>query len=64
MKALDYGGGEVRKPLSHKACRAGADIKEGEQRSVHLFKLVAIINMKDRTVLVQLYPNGAGWCGL
>ena len=41
----------------------GAGIKKGELRSVHLFKLVAIINMKSRSEISQLQPARAGWCG-
>jgi hypothetical protein len=33
------------------------------QKKVRLFQLVAIINMKSRSVLAQLQPNCAGWSG-
>lgn len=40
LEVRDYIGGEVRKPLPHKACSAGRRHKKGELGSVHLFKLV------------------------
>ena len=69
LEVRDYIGGEVRKPLPHKACSAGRRHKKGELGSVHLFKLVEAAGVRVFVRFAnydmppygrQPFPSGAG----